>query len=165
MNSYIIRNSRKEDFESVFAIWLENQSQAIGKTVSAKTAEPYKNELYHQFNDDKYSHFYIAENSKNQIIGWQALLSVISNPLLKMYAAQSNTYVTKDYHDSDIGYQLVAHAVNDAKRHGIEQIYGWVKADNSAINKIAQKFTSLKLNITKTDNLPDINLYVIQVSH
>jgi L-amino acid N-acyltransferase YncA len=164
METYTIRDSRKEDFDSVFAIWLENQSQAIGKSVSAETAKPYKDELFHQFNEDKYSHFYIAENTNNRIVGWQALLPVISNPLLRKYAAQSNTYVTKDYHDSDIGYQLVEHAVYDAKRHGIEQIYGWVKADNSAINKIAQKFTSLKLNITKTNNLPDITLYVIQVS-
>lgn len=164
MSEYTIRLSVATDFERIFAIWVENQNQAIGKQSEPNKVELLKQELWGLFSNAR-SVFYVAELPSKQIIGWQALLPLLSNPLLSKHTAQSNTYVDMKYFNEDIGTKLVEFAVNDAKRLGIDQIYGWVKADNVSINRIAQKFTEQKIFIPRpaNNNLPDINLYIISV--
>jgi len=165
MADFTIRISDEKDFDRLFEIWLDNQSQAIGKQPDPSTVEALRAELSRLFFLTPRSVFYVAELASKQIIGWQALLPLLSNPLVGRYTAQSSTYIDRKFFDKNVGSQLVEFAVADAKRLGIDHIYGWVKADNIATNKIAENFETHKFFIPhpESKNLPDFNLYVIVV--
>jgi len=165
MENIKIRISNETDFERIFEIWLENQSQAIGKHVDSTDIEGFRQDLSRLFFKTPRCFFYVAELESRQIIGWQGLLPLLSNPIVGKYMAQSSTYIDKTFVNRDVGSRLVEYAVNDAKRLGIEHIYGWVKADNAATNKISENFNTHKFFIPSPNGggLPDFNLYVVIV--
>ena len=165
MENFNIRISNETDFERIFEIWLENQTEAIGKQVQPAIIGKLKEDLFYLFSKTPSSIFYVAEAAPDQIIGWQSLIPLFANPLMSKYAAQSSTYVDKKFLNVDVGTALVKYAVTDAKRLGIDHIYGWVRADNHATNKIAGNFKTHKFFIPHSDseNLGDYNLYILVV--
>ncbi len=165
MSDFTIRISNQKDFERIFEIWLDNQKQAIGKQSEPSTVETLKAEFFSLYTEARRAVFYVAELESGQVIGWQALLPLLSNPLISKYMAHSSTYVDKAFFNKNIGSKLVEYAVTDAKRLGIEHIYGWVKDENIESNRIAEDFAEFKFFIpgSENNNLPNFNMYVIVV--
>lgn len=165
MKNFTIRISKESDFERIFEIWLENQGQAIGKQAEPGALTMYKEDLFHLFARTNRSVFYVAESDAGQIIGWQSLLPLFANPLVSRYAAQSSTYVDRKSANEEIGTALVEFALKDAKRLGIDHIYGWVRADNIPMNKVANHFKTHKFHVphSHSGNLADFNLYILIV--
>jgi len=160
MLNFEIRPSNSADFEQMFEIWVQSQKQATGK----RTDEPseMKDCFRKLFFDTPLAHFYVAESTSMQIVGWQALLPLISNPNIGRYTAQSSTYVSRDFLANDLGSRLFEHAIADAKRLGIDHVYAWVKTDNEAANSIAERFRKHRFKIPGTDGrLPDFYLYIV----
>src|SRR2546423_7937881 len=117
-----IRKSNENDFERIFEIWIQNQKQATGKEIPSTTELELKEELNRLFFHTPHSFFYVAELESKQIIGWQALLPLISNPFIGKYTAQSSTYVERNYLNMDVGSKLFEYALADAKKIGIDHI-------------------------------------------
>ncbi|WP_207436036.1 GNAT family N-acetyltransferase [Sabulibacter ruber] len=165
MLTFNIRESNENDFEPIFDIWVKNQGQALGKPLPLENIGEFKQELFRVFSNVSQSVFYVAHLESGQIIGWQALTPVFSNPLLSKLIAQSSTYVDKEFFKENVGQNLFNYAVNDARRIGISQIYGWVKPGNNAAERIAENFKHHKLFIPNpaNGNVPAFNLYVIEV--
>jgi L-amino acid N-acyltransferase YncA len=165
MENITIRKSNESDFHRIFEIWLQNQDQAIGKKIESVSVEELKNELFQLFSKTPRSIFYVAELESNQIIGWQSLIPLFANPLISKYAAQSSTYVDRKFLNIDVGSALIKFAVTEAKKIGIDHIYGWVRSDNLATNKIADNFKTHKFFIphSESGNLGDYNLYILIV--
>ena len=162
MSNLDVRISTEADFEEIFQIWLENQQQATGRILSQTESSTFKAEFLRLFFHVPHAIFYVAESASKELVGWQALLPLLSNPILGKYTAQSSTYVKKTFFKHDAGGRLFEYAITDAKRLGIDHVYAWVKTDNAAANKIAGRFNGYKFLIPGTvGNLPDFNLYVI----
>ena len=163
MKAFNIRLSNKNDFEEVFRIWLQSQKMATGNAIPSGDVQTLKSELHKLFYNTSRAIFYVAETDPNTLVGWQALLPLLSNPLISEYTAQSSTYIDIEYYNNNVATKLLKYAITDAKRLKIEHIYGWVKADNNAINEISSKFSKLKYSIPASNNLPSFNLYIVEV--
>ena len=162
MLSFNIRTGTESDLGEIYGIWIANQLLATGTAADANEASTLEAEFHRLFFHSPRAVFYVAESTSGEIVGWQALLPLISNPLIGKYTAQSSTYVKRTFFQSDVGSQLFGYAISEAGRLGIDHVYAWVKTDSTAANQIARKFKGYKFEIPGTpDHLPDFNLYII----
>ncbi|RTQ52531.1 GNAT family N-acetyltransferase [Hymenobacter gummosus] len=164
MSAFTIRNAHDDDFDRIFELWLENQAMAIGQAIEQNQIAAFRAELLHTFSRS-HSHYYVAVSDDNNIIGWQSLTPLFSNPVMDSHISQSSTYVDKAFFRLNIAHALFEHAYRAAKNSGISHIYGWVQPNNKAIHEIASHFKHYKHSVPGSSNgkVPEFNLYVVVV--
>src|SRR5689334_5210597 len=121
MSSIVIRNAHRDDFEAVFGIWLDSQQSATGINDGSGNSEIKEEMNLRLFARGAY--LYVAEGESGEVIAWQAMAPLFTNPLYTRKILQSSTYVDKRFMNNDIGEQLFMHAFNAVRSIGIDQIY------------------------------------------
>ncbi|MCB9034599.1 MAG: GNAT family N-acetyltransferase [Chitinophagales bacterium] len=143
---YIIRESRPEDFEQIFEIWIKHQ------IFDHKLIPKSKDFFYKAFinQDDNFKYFVAINNT--EYIGFQSLTSFREKNFFKSYYAESSTYVKSSFMNSSAGQDLVKYAMEHARDSDIKYIYGWINND-------AQKLIHLatKLNWNVIGDIPSSN--------
>lgn len=102
------------------------------------TYETLKEELNSEF-----SHFYIAKNENNEILGFAGLKIVIDE------ADIMNIVVKKDLRNNGIGTLLLEYLINFAKSKSIKSITLEVNENNSSAIALYQKFDFKQISIRK----------------
>lgn len=164
MSAFTIRDAHHDDFDHIFELWLESQAMAIGQAIESHQVAALRAEFLHTFSRS-HSHYYVAVSDANNIIGWQSLTPLFSNPVMGPYISQSSTYVDKAFFRLNVAHTLFEYAYRAAKNIGISHIYGWVQPNNKAIHEIASHFKHYKYSVPGSDNgqVPEFNLYVVVV--
>jgi L-amino acid N-acyltransferase YncA len=162
MTDIKIRACRESDFKRVFEIWIQNQFQASQKRVDPAELGALQADFSNVYFNPINPRSFVAVSS-SEVIGWYALMPLLSNPLFKNAAVQTSIYVDQNFFSRSVGTRLLEHAIREARETGIDHMYGWIRRDNPIANKLLEKCNTHQFFIpaSKRKNMPDFNLYVI----
>ena len=141
MEKFRIREFEPKDKESIFSIWAMNQDLATGFAFVAETDASIEHEFYKNYFSAPAPVFLVAESTETQdILGWASVLNFIHNPILTRFIGEASIYLDRYYLDVEIGTALIKAAFAKAATTDIRHIYGWIRAENEAMIKLAEEF-------------------------
>jgi phosphinothricin acetyltransferase len=133
-----IRLAVDDDFEAIFAIWLEGISNSFDTKQFDK--EHLKTKFLSNFSQRQgIFNFWVAVDSAGVIWGWQSLIKNSNNPFRENAWAESSTYISKNNRLKGLGTQLLDYAIKEAEKSSLEYVFGFVATTNDAAKKITQE--------------------------
>jgi L-amino acid N-acyltransferase YncA len=141
-----IRLAVDDDFEAIFAIWLEGISNSFDTNQFEK--EQLKTKFLSNFSQRQgIFNFWVAVDSSNKVWGWQSLLRCLNHPFKENTYAESSTYISKSNRFNGLGTQLLDYAIRDAEKSSLEYIIGFISTANDAAKKITQETGWIEMGI------------------
>lgn len=130
-----IRPAADEDFTEIYKIWLEGIGNSYD--ISCLDMDTVQRQFQSNFfNRHDIFNFWVAENSKDGILGWQCLVPASNNPFHTNKYAESSTYIRKGCRLSGLGKALLNFAVNEAEKSSLEYVIGFVSVTNDISKRI-----------------------------
>ena len=150
-SKFKIRLAKNEDFEEVYAIWLEGISSSFDTSALEKIVvyEKFRNNFLKRSGIFNY---WIAVSEENEVAGWQSLNKCTVNPIKENHFAESSTYVKKEARKYGVGEFLLTYVTETAKASTLQYITAYVTAENTAIRAITSKLGFVEIGVLPSNS-------------
>lgn len=128
MDNYIIREMKKEDWESIKEIY--NQALLEGKSTFNKDLPTYQEWNKNHLQDCRY----IVERNES-IIAWCSLAATSSREVYRG-VVEVSIYVHQQYRGKGVGKKLLTHLCIESEKKGYWTLYSGILANNIESRKL-----------------------------
>jgi len=144
--NYLIRLANDDDFEQVYAIWLDGIHNSFDyKSKDMKKIEQKFASIF--FQRQGIFNFWIATDENNKILGWQSLIRTSNNPFRENIYAEASTYISKDNRYKGMGKALLDYVMQEAEKSDLEYITCFVSVANEAAKKITEETGWIEIGV------------------
>ena len=128
MDNYIIREMKKEDWESIKEIY--NQALLEGKSTFNKDLPTYQEWDKNHLQDCRY----VVERNES-IIAWCSLAATSSREVYRG-VVEVSIYVNQQYRGKGVGKKLLTHLCIESEKKGYWTLYSGILANNIESRKL-----------------------------
>lgn len=133
-----IRPATSTDYQSIYEIWLEGIANSF--SIENYNLEEVSKKFRRNFDErNSIFNFWVAVNDSGDIMGWQSLIPFSNNPFRMIEYAESSTYISLHQRKMNLGSQLLAHALGEAKKNGLKFVVGFVASNNHSVIRLTQE--------------------------
>ncbi|MEE1944040.1 GNAT family N-acetyltransferase [Pedobacter sp. KR3-3] len=141
-----IRLALDEDFETIYAIWLEGIENSFDKKAADEQAVRQKFRSNFQERQGIFN-YWVAVDVNRDILGWQSLIRYSNNPFRQNTYAESSTYIAKQTRTKGVGKLLLEYMLKEAEKSELEYVIGFVSLTNVAARKITEETGWIEVGI------------------
>lgn len=146
LDTISIRLALDEDFETIYAIWLDGIENSFDKKAIDEQAVRQKFRSNFQERQGIFN-YWLAVDGEQNILGWQSLIRYSNNPFRQDTYAESSTYIAKHTRTQGIGKLLLEHMLKEAEKSKLEYVIGFVSLTNAAARKITEETGWMEVGI------------------
>lgn len=149
-----IRLALEEDFETIYAIWLEGIENSFDRKAADEQAVRQKFRSNFQERQGIFN-YWVAVGARQDILGWQSLIRYSNNPFRQNTYAESSTYIAKQARASGVGKLLLEHMLREAEKSELEYVVGFVSLTNAAARKITEETGWIEVGVVPASKKGD----------